>query len=128
MSKKVLIVDDEEDIRSYLDSLLSDNGYQTALAEDGEEGFRRLADFSPHIIILDIIMPNQSGVGFYRKLKKSEAHKDIPVIVLTGFSGYKDFFSRDYHTLPKPQIFMEKPISPEELLNKVEAILTQTSG
>lgn len=123
MSRKVLIVDDEEDIRSYLDSLLTDNGYQTASAEDGEEGFRRLDDFVPDVIILDIIMPNQSGVGFYRKLRKSEAHKDIPVIVLTGFSGYKDFFSRDYHTLPKPEIFMEKPIIPEELLDKIEAIL-----
>jgi CheY-like chemotaxis protein len=124
MSRKVLIIDDEEDIRSYLDSLLSDNGYQTALAEDGEEGFQALTDFLPDIIILDIIMPNKSGVGFYRKLKKSETHKDIPVVVLTGFSGYKEFFSRDYHTLPKPELFMEKPIIPEDLLKKIAALLT----
>lgn len=123
MSKKVLIVDDEEDIRSYLDSLLSDNGYQTELAEDGEDGFRRLTDSPPDIIILDIIMPNQSGVGLYRKLKKSETYKDIPVLVLTGYSGYKEFFSRDYHTLPKPQMFMEKPIVPEDLLKKLESVL-----
>lgn len=123
MSKKVLIVDDEEDIRYYLDSLLSDNGYETELAEDGEDGFRRLTDSPPDIIILDIIMPNQSGVGLYRKLKKNETYKDIPVLVLTGYSGYKEFFSRDYHTLPKPQMFMEKPIVPEDLLKKLESVL-----
>jgi len=124
MSKKVLIIDDEEDIRSYLDSLLSDNGYETALAEDGEDGFRKLADFLPDIIVLDIIMPNQTGVGFYRKLKKSEAHKNIPVIVLTGVSSYKDFFSRSHLTLPKPEEFMEKPFSSEELLEKIKALVT----
>jgi len=123
MSKKVLIVDDEEDIRSYLDSLLSDNGYETVLAEDGEDGFRKLSDFTPDIVILDIIMPNQTGVGFYRKLKKSEAHKNIPVLVLTGVSSYKDFFSRSHLTLPKPQEFMEKPFSTEELLGKIKALV-----
>lgn len=124
MSKKVLIVDDEEDIRSYLDSLLSDNGYETVLAEDGEQAFQKLPDVLPDVVILDIVMPNQSGVGFYRKLKKSDTYKDIPVIVLTGFSGYKDFFSRDYHTLPKPQLFMEKPIIPEELLDNIKAVVS----
>jgi len=124
MSKKVLIVDDEEDIRSYLDSLLSDNGYETAMAADGEEAFEKLPDFMPDVIILDIVMPNQSGVGFYRKIKKKDTYKDIPVIVLTGFSGYKDFFSRDYHTLPKPQMFMEKPIITEELLDTIKTMVS----
>jgi len=127
MSKKVLIVDDEEDVRSYLESLLSDNGYETELAEDGEDGFRKLAGFSPDIIVLDIIMPNQTGVGFYRKLKKSEMYKDIPVIVLTGVSSYKDFFSRSHLTLPKPQEFMEKPFSSDELLEKIGALVKQNS-
>ena len=123
MSKKVLIVDDEEDTRSYLEALLSDNGYETALAEDGEDGFRKLADFTPDVIILDIIMPNQTGVGFYRKLKKSEEHKNIPVMILTGVSSYKDFFGRSHLTLPKPQEFMEKPFSTEELLGKIKALI-----
>lgn len=125
MPKKVLIVDDEEDIRSYLDSLLSDNGYETLLAEDGEEGFSKLSEFTPDVIILDIIMPNQTGVGLYRKLKKSEAHKDIPVLVLTGVSSYKDFFNRSHLTLPKPQAFMEKPFVTEELLAKIESLVNK---
>ena len=71
MAKKLLIVDDEEDVRTYLNSLLTNNGYHTLIAVDGEDGFHKVNEFYPDIIILDIIMPNQSGVGFYRKLKKA---------------------------------------------------------
>ncbi len=105
MAKKVLIVDDEEDVRTYLNSLLINNGYETEMAEDGEDAFRKVKEFSPNIVILDIIMPNQSGVGFYRNLKKSEVYSDIPVIVLSGVTAYKDFFARERGGLPKPQEF-----------------------
>lgn len=121
--KKVLIVDDEEDVRTYLNSLLTHNGYTTELAADGEEGLRKVNEFYPDLIILDIIMPNQSGVGFYRQLKKSEIHRDIPVIILSAVTQYKDFFARDRHTIPQPQDFIEKPFSPRELLNKIEAYI-----
>jgi CheY-like chemotaxis protein len=123
MAKKVLIVDDEEDVRTYLNSLLTNNGYDTELAVDGEDGFHKVNIFYPDIIILDIIMPNQSGVGFYRKLKKSEVHKDIPVVFLSAVTQYKDFFSRDRHTVPQPQAFIEKPFLPQDLLKKVAAYI-----
>jgi len=116
MARKVLIIDDEEDVRTYLNSLLTNNGYETEMATDGEEGFGKVSEFHPDAVILDIIMPNQSGVGFYRKLKKSEEYKNIPVIVLTGVTAYKDFFARDRGGLPKPEEFVEKPFSTEELL------------
>ena len=120
MAKKVLIVDDEEDVRTYLNSLLSNNGYETEMAEDGEDAFRKVKAFGPNVVILDIIMPNQSGVGFYRNLKKSEIYSDIPVIILSGVTAYKDFFARERGGLPKPQEFVEKPFSTEDLLSKVE--------
>lgn len=119
MAKKVLIVDDEEDVRTYLNSLLKNNGYETELAEDGEEALKRVQQFHPNLIILDIIMPNQSGVGFYRSLKKSKEFSDIPVVVLSGITAYKDFFARDRGGLPKPEDFIEKPFSTDDLLNKV---------
>jgi CheY-like chemotaxis protein len=119
MGKKVLIVDDEEDVRTYLNSLLSNNGYDTKIAVDGEDGFQKVNEFYPDIIILDIIMPNQSGVGFYRKLKKSEAYKDIPVIFLSAVTQYKDFFARERNSVPQPQAFIEKPFSPQDLLEKI---------
>lgn len=119
MAKKVLIVDDEEDVRTYLNSLLKNNGYETELAEDGEEALMRVQQFHPNLIILDIIMPNKSGVGFYRNLKKSEEFSDIPVVVLSGITAYKDFFARDRGGLPKPEDFVEKPFSTDDLLHKI---------
>ncbi|MFA4915478.1 MAG: response regulator [Syntrophales bacterium] len=123
MAKKILIVDDEEDLRTYLTSLLTNNGYETETAADGEEGFIKVSEFHPDAVVLDIIMPNQSGVGLYRKLKKSEEYKNIPVIVLTGVSAYKDFFARDRGGLPKPEEFIEKPFSTEDLLAKVKTCM-----
>ena len=123
MTKKVLIVDDEEDIRTYLNSLFINNGYDTEMAADGEEAFRKVKEFGPDVITLDIIMPNQSGVGFYRNLKKSDAYSGIPVIIVSAITGYKDFFARDRGGLPKPQEFVEKPFSTEDLLSKVGAYL-----
>jgi CheY-like chemotaxis protein len=119
MAKKVLIVDDEEDVRTYLNSLLKNNGYETELAEDGEEALKRVQQFHPNLIILDIIMPNKSGVGFYRSLKKSKEFSDIPVVVLSGITAYKDFFARDRGGLPKPEDFVEKPFSTDDLLHKI---------
>ena len=123
MAKKVLIVDDEEDVRTYLGSLLKNNGYEISIAEDGEEAFLKVSEFHPDLITLDIIMPNQSGVGFYRRLRKSEEFKHIPVIVVSGVTAYKDFFAKDRGGLPKPEEFVEKPFSTEDLLGKVETYL-----
>jgi DNA-binding response OmpR family regulator len=119
VKRKILIIDDEEDVRTYLNSLLTNNGYLTRVAENGEDGFRQLTDFSPDLILLDIIMPNQSGVGFYRKIKKNELYKDIPVIILSAVTQYKDFFSHEHASAPRPQEFVEKPFSPQELLAKI---------
>ena len=124
MAKKVLVIDDEEDVRTYLNSLLKNNGYETDLAEDGEIAFSKVTEFHPDLIILDIIMPNQSGVGFYRKLKKSDTYKSIPVIVLSGVTAYKDFFARDRGGLPKPEEFVEKPFSTENLLSKIQTFIS----
>lgn len=121
MSKKVLIIDDEQDVRDYVSSLLNNNGFETKTSDDGVAGFDTLQQFKPDLVILDIIMPNQSGVGFYRSLRKSDTFKDTPVIVLSGANRYKDFFSTDHRTLPQPQDFIEKPFATEDLLEKVNS-------
>ena len=123
MSKKILIVDDENDVLVYLGTLFKDNGYVVAAAMDGKEALERLGQFRPDLITVDIIMPNQSGVGFYRKLKKDKGLQDIPVIVLTGVAQYKDFFAREHHTIPKPDAFVEKPFDKAELLDLVQRLI-----
>jgi len=123
MSKKVLIIDDEADIRTFLETLLPENGFETATANDGDKALDAAREFRPDAITLDIIMPKETGVKFYRNLLKDPELQDVPVIILSGVTRYKELFARDHKTMNKPFAFVEKPIHPEELLAKVtEAI------
>jgi len=123
MAKKILIVDDEQDVLTYLRTLFQDNGYETAEAGDGKQAMDQVQTFHPNLITLDIIMPNQSGVGFYRALKKDNTLQKIPVIVLSGVGQYKAFFARDHYTVPKPDAFVEKPFNKDELLSLVRQLI-----
>jgi CheY-like chemotaxis protein len=123
MKKKILIVEDEKDPKRFLEFLLKENGYETATASDGKEAFEMVKSFNPDAITLDIIMPEESGVKFYRDLKKDDRYADMPVIIITGVPRYKDLFKRDFATMPKPFAFIEKPIESEALIKKVHEAL-----
>ncbi len=120
MAKRILIVDDEADIRTFLSVFLSDNGYQTETAEDGDIALDKAKATKPDLVTLDIIMPNQTGVKFYRELCKEKELCKIPVIILSGVTRYKELFARDHATMPKPFAFIEKPIDRDELLKKIK--------
>jgi DNA-binding response OmpR family regulator len=123
MKKKILIVEDEKDPKRFLELLFNENGFETATASDGKEALEMVKSFNPDIVTLDIIMPEQSGVKFYRDLKKGSDHEKLPVIIITGVPRYKDLFKRDYATMPKPFAFMEKPIDGDALVDKVREAL-----
>lgn len=123
MKKKILIVEDESDPKRFLELLFNENGFETATASDGKEALEMVKSFKPDIVTLDIIMPEQSGVKFYRDLKKDAQYEKLPVIIITGVSPYKDLFKRDFATMPKPFAFIEKPIDSEVLLKKVNEAL-----
>ena len=121
-SKRILIVDDEEDIRTYLSTLLGDQGYETFQAKDGEEAMQKLLAESPDMITLDISMPEKSGVKFFREIKTDDRWKHIPVIIVTGVSeDFRNFIS-SRHQIPAPEGFVSKPISPEEILGLVRTL------
>ncbi len=124
MKKKILIVEDEKDPKRFLEILLNESGYETATASDGREALEMVKSFKPDAITLDIIMPEESGVKFYRDLKKDAEYADLPVIIITGVSRYKDLFKRDYATMPKPFAFIEKPIDSDVLVQKVQEALS----
>jgi CheY-like chemotaxis protein len=113
--KRILIVDDEEDIRTYLSTLFEDQGFQTVQARDGEEAMRIIQTDPPDLITLDISMPEKSGVRFFREIKTNERWKSIPIIIVTGVSeDFKSFIS-SRHQIPAPEGFIPKPISAEDI-------------
>jgi len=116
--KKILIVDDDLNMRIFISIMLETNGYKAIVTKDGKEGIREAKEAAPALIILDLMMPQQGG-----------NLKDIPVIILSGVDSKA--FSHSLKMLnmgqddpiPEPEAFVEKPPKAEDLLNIVEALL-----
>lgn len=120
--KRILIVDDEQDIRTYLSTLLGDQGYETVQAKDGEEAMQKVQAGTLDLITLDISMPEKSGIKFFREMKTNDRWKNIPIIVVTGVSeDFKKFISSRHH-VPAPEGFVSKPINQEEILDLVRML------
>lgn len=111
--KKILIVDDDPNIRDYLVSLLEDNGYKTFTAGDVEEGISVAKKENPDLITLDLEMPGEWGPRFYRQISKDPKLKNIPVIVISGLSGNE-------YAIIKAVATLNKPFDRDELLSLVK--------
>ena len=127
--KKILIIDDEADTVTYLETLLRDNGYETISANNGKEGMIKVRSENPDLVLLDMSMPEQSGMGFYREIRGDTKLSLIPVIFVTGVTGFggddqavKKFIEGRKHIAP-PEGYFAKPIDRDELLKKISQIL-----
>lgn len=123
--KKILVVEDEEDVLTYLTTLFQDNGYDTVSAVDGVEALERARTEKPDLISLDIAMPDQSGLRTYRQYKKDDELKDIPVIIVTALGDSIRSFLKRLGGFPEPEGFMAKPIDKERLLKMVADLLSK---
>jgi CheY-like chemotaxis protein len=121
--KRILIVDDEQDIRTYLSTLLGDQGYETIQAKDGVEAMQKIQTGPPDLITLDISMPEKSGIRFFREIKTDDRWKHIPIIVVTGVSEDMKTFISSRHQVSAPEGFVSKPINQEEILDLVHSLL-----
>jgi DNA-binding response OmpR family regulator len=148
MPKTVLVVDDDENTRRFLSVALEENGYEPVTAEDGDDGYRKVQEESPDLILLDVMMPKKTGFSLFKQLRKKDEFKDIPVIMLTGVAGVLeedeseaegDTFERPFDSLReslrvaikkmreeglvRPELFIDKPIDPEELIEAVRGLI-----
>ena len=110
--RSVLVVDDDEDVRGYLGDLLADNGYRVRTAQDGGQAMARVREERPDLILLDLQMPEETGTGFYRKLRHQKALTDIPVIVISGLAGRRVAVDREV-------VVLDKPIDEQRVLEEV---------
>jgi len=129
MAKKVLVVDDDPDVRSFSIAVLEENGYTPIEAANGEEGMELLRNESPDLVLLDVLMPRESGVRLYRQMKTDSKFKKIPVIILSGITQKSFLRSQKALTefggavIPEPETYLEKPVEPEELAAAIKALL-----
>ncbi|MEW6743567.1 MAG: response regulator [Planctomycetota bacterium] len=130
--KKVLVVDDEQDVLTYLSTLLGDAGYAVEVAKDGQQAIELALRDPPDLVSLDITMPEKTGVKFYREIRDNPATSKIPIVIVTGITnpwaspsgrgGFKDFIS-SRRQVPPPDGYFEKPIVPAEYLQKIAELI-----
>lgn len=125
--KKILIIEDEPDIITYYKAILEDHGHTIFTANNAEEGMNKLNESRPDLILLDLLMPNKTGIKLFSELKKeSGPFSDIPIILATGIKDemggdHKKFF--EGLRVRKPDAYLEKPIEPADLLKTVNEVL-----
>ena len=123
MNNKILIVEDEKDIRDLIIYALQAKGYETISADDGEKALKMLKENKPDLVILDWMLPSVSGLEICRNIRRDENIKNIPIIMLTAKITEDDKIlgldsgADDYIT---------KPFSTAELSSRVKAILRRT--
>ncbi len=126
---KVLVVDDEPNVTTYLETLLQDAGYETVCAADGVEGLERARDERPDLITLDITMPRKSGIRMYREMKADPELAKIKVVVVTAVTGKGhdahqfEHFLETRASIPPPDAFVAKPIERMAFLELVAELL-----
>jgi DNA-binding response OmpR family regulator len=90
MGKRILLVDDEPDILTLYKKILERGGYEVSTAQSGSEAFEKMVTFKPHLVILDIMMPEMDGWEVAKRIRADEKEKDVPIIMLTVKSEIED--------------------------------------
>jgi len=121
----VAIVDDEEDITTYLRVALEDAGYGVVATTDAASALGLLSRSKPDLICLDLLMPEQTGLSLYASLVRHEQFRETPIVILSGLTsreGLPEMLARA-NGLPEPAAFIEKPVDIEQFLRTVRRLL-----
>ena len=128
--RKIYIIDDDRDIVESISIVLKSNGYEVSAQNDDENVVEKVLKYNPDLIILDVMFPENSSAGFNiaRELKRDSKSENIPIIMLSAINergSYAGKFSNedvDEDWLPI-NMYLDKPVQPDELLEKVKSIL-----
>ena len=127
--KTAVIIDDEPDITTYFETVLTDNGWSARTANDPNEGIALAQETPPDVILLDVMMPQRGGLSTLIALRKDERTSKVPVVLITGiqetltadFGNFLDRFKK-YH----PDAYLQKPVKEAELLQTLESVISRS--
>jgi len=129
MAKKVLIVDDEADLRDFAQAALEDDGYQFLFGTTGGEAVELAATEKPDLIIMDVQMPKKDGFAALYEIRQNPALKAIPVILLTGIAektGVRfDAATVKEYMGEQPDAYFDKPVDPDKLRAAARELLAK---
>jgi len=126
--KRILVVDDEPDVRNFLAACIQDAGFIVDSAFDGQDALEKIEKELPDLMTLDMVMPRKSGIDLIRTLRKNKKWAKLPVIVITAHAR-DEFASADIKNFNaftsglKPRRTIEKPVTPEVLVKTICEIL-----
>ena len=126
--KRILVVDDEPDVRNFLATCIEDAGFQVETAIDGVDALEKIRSHPPDLMTLDMVMPRKSGLKVIKELRAEERFKQLPIIVITAHS-HTEFGSEDIKNFNafasglRPRYTLEKPVTPEKLIGAICNIL-----
>lgn len=130
MGRKVLIIDDEADVIKYLTVVLKSNGFSPYSINSVKDAITVVEKIDPDLICLDIMMPEETGLSFYTKLRRDKKFKNIPVIIISGVVQAGEFDFRSHlsdNSISPPEHFMEKPIDVEEFISTINRLIESKS-
>ena len=115
----VLVVDDSKTELHHLSSLLTRNGFAVRTAENGEEAMRRLAEETPDLILMDVVMPGLNGFQLTRSITRDPRWTRVPVIMCTSKNQETD---KVWGMRQGARDYIVKPVNGDELLGKIKAL------
>jgi two-component system, OmpR family, alkaline phosphatase synthesis response regulator PhoP len=118
--KRILLVDDEEDIVSMLKMRLAAGGYEVIVASDGNDGYAKAKAERPDLMILDLMLPGMDGYQICRLLKFDQQYKNIPIVMLTAKSQKED---KEWGEKVGADLYFTKPFDAKELMDKIKTLL-----
>lgn len=119
-AKRILVVEDEPQIRELIQARLESAGYTTLTAENGQEGLEQVKKVCPDLIITDVLMPVMDGFTFYKELKKTMTTARIPVLIVTARGKMEDTFK-----IVGADDFITKPFESQELVEKAGCLVNR---
>ena len=120
MSHRILIVDDEPNIVISLEYLMKKEGFEVAVATDGEAALQQAAAFAPDLILLDVMMPKKSGFEVCESLRADPAHAGVKIIMLTA-KGRESEVAKGLAL--GVDAYITKPFSTKDLVLKIKSLL-----
>ena len=121
-NKRIVVIDDELDVRKYLTALLGDHGFEVTSAGNGRDGFALVVGQHPDLVCLDLLMPEQTGLSLYKLIRDADELDEVPVLIISGL-GVEQSIEQILTGLPKPEGYLEKPVEIDRFIEKVHQLI-----
>ena len=124
MKPRILVVEDDQDLRTILKLQLTSSGFEVAEAENGAEGFAAVQALPPDLVILDLMMPVMDGFGFLKRARSLKNLQGIPILILTASEDERHRLRGFQY---RADLYMNKPYDLDELTENVRKLIAQAA-